>query len=500
MPLFTASSKPWLVVWPDGCVVSYGRSGGRHFLETEPNVEYENPLIRPGMEAMMARAAEADADPARPVYHFRPPSGWMNDVNGPLLHRGYYHIFYQLNPYRTDGRYGTHWGHARSADLVHWEHLPIAVWPSTELGESSCYSGTAGFDADGRPIILYTSTKRWGPGRTTLEPFEQWAAVGDDDLITWTKHPDNPILSLDRHGRPDFDWKWRDPFFFTDQGRVYVILGATGVGTPIWECESGDLLTWTYRGLASDISQECPNLFKLGGDWVMLTSPFTPVEYFVGDFDAAAYAFTHRVSGRMEPTMTFYGTNILFDGNGRCLLLGRLLRTIPGAPWNGCMAIPRVLTIGPDGRPRQNPAREIETLRGEHYALWDVGLRSESNVTDIRGDTLEITARIDPGDSAFCGMRVRRSSDGQDSVTIGYDGRAIYVGGIEMTYPLAPGQQTVTLRVFLDRSVVEVFVDDGILAASNYIDCGHGDLGVELFARGGAGAVDIDAWEMQPIW
>ena len=69
-----------------------------------------------------------------------------------------------------------------------------------------------------------------------------------------------------------------------------------------------------------------------------------------------------------------------------------------------------------------------------------------------------------------------------------------------MTYPLAPGQQTVTLRVFLDRSVIEVFVDDGILAASNYIDCGHGDLGVELFARGGAGAVDIDAWEMQPIW
>lgn len=146
-----------------GVVVSYGRSGGRQFLETEPNVEYENPLIRPGMDAMAARAAEADADPARPVYHFRPPSGWMNDVNGPLLHQGYYHIFYQLNPYRTDGRYGTHWGHARSRDLVHWEHLPLAVWPSTELGESSCYSGTAGFDANGRPIILYTSTKRWGP-------------------------------------------------------------------------------------------------------------------------------------------------------------------------------------------------------------------------------------------------------------------------------------------------------------------------------------------------
>ena len=164
-------------------------------------MEYKNPAIQPGMVAMLARAAEAAADPTRPVYHFGPPSGWMNDVNGPLLHRGYYHIFYQLNPYHTDARYGTHWGHARSTDLVHWEDLPIAIWPSTEAGETSCYSGTAGFNKDGQPIILYTSTKKWGQGRNALEPFEQWAAVGDDDLISWTKHPDNPSLTLER-GRP----------------------------------------------------------------------------------------------------------------------------------------------------------------------------------------------------------------------------------------------------------------------------------------------------------
>ena len=61
-------------------------------------MDYQNPEIRPGMEAMMARADEAAADPTRPVYHFGPPSGWMNDINGPLLHKGYYHVFYQLQP------------------------------------------------------------------------------------------------------------------------------------------------------------------------------------------------------------------------------------------------------------------------------------------------------------------------------------------------------------------------------------------------------------------
>ena len=155
-----------------------------------------------------------------------------------------------------------------------------------------------------------------------------------------------------------------------------MVLGATGVGTPIWESESGDLVNWTYRGLASDISQECPNLFKLGDDWVMLTSPYTPVDYYIGDFDIDTYRFTHRVNGRIEPTKTFYGTNILFDADGRCLLLGRLLRTFPGMAWNGCMALPRVLTIGPDGHPQADPCRgdrdtsRRAALSSRHDARW----------------------------------------------------------------------------------------------------------------------------------
>ena len=62
----------------------------------------------------------------------------MNDVNGPLFHKGQYHIFYQLNPYDTEVGDGIHWGHARSNDLVYWEHLPLALWPSTEQGETGC--------------------------------------------------------------------------------------------------------------------------------------------------------------------------------------------------------------------------------------------------------------------------------------------------------------------------------------------------------------------------
>ena len=81
-------------------------------------------------EASVKTAAEkVKTDPNRPIYHLQPPANWNNDPNGPVFSKGNYHLFYQLNPY-GDGWGHMHWGHFRSKDLVHWEHQPIALWPS----------------------------------------------------------------------------------------------------------------------------------------------------------------------------------------------------------------------------------------------------------------------------------------------------------------------------------------------------------------------------------
>jgi beta-fructofuranosidase len=138
----------------------------------------------------MASVAEAvpraEADPTRPVYHFRPPAYWMNDPNGPIYHKGYYHMFYQHNPY-GDQWGNMHWGHARSRDLVRWEHLPIALWPSKEVGEEHVFSGCALINNQGQPMIFYTSIAQ---GKSAGEYAEQWAAIGDDSLIHWQNiHP-----------------------------------------------------------------------------------------------------------------------------------------------------------------------------------------------------------------------------------------------------------------------------------------------------------------------
>jgi len=76
--------------------------------------------------AVRAAIAKAASDPGRPVYHFHSPAQWHNDPNGTIFYKGWRHLFYQLNPYGSEWGH-MHWGHARSRDLINWEHLPIAL-------------------------------------------------------------------------------------------------------------------------------------------------------------------------------------------------------------------------------------------------------------------------------------------------------------------------------------------------------------------------------------
>ena len=111
--------------------------------------------------AIRAAMTVAQRDPFRPECHFRPPANWMNDICGALWHEGWYHIFYQFNPFADRCNWScvnSCWGHARSRGLVHWEHLPIAVAPSVGEGNYQCASGSATHRADGTPMLFYGHT------------------------------------------------------------------------------------------------------------------------------------------------------------------------------------------------------------------------------------------------------------------------------------------------------------------------------------------------------
>jgi beta-fructofuranosidase len=165
--------------------------------------------LKRAMESVNAVIPTAAADPERPVYHFHPPANWHNDPNGTMFYRGWHHLFYQFNPYGSTWGH-MHWGHARSRDLVNWEHLPIALGPSEDRGETAVFSGAATLTRDGQRRLFYTSIGNRSP--------EQWMAVpADEDLIGWTKSPRNPILTTAVHGALEVA-DWRDPFLFTEEG------------------------------------------------------------------------------------------------------------------------------------------------------------------------------------------------------------------------------------------------------------------------------------------
>ena len=120
--------------------------------------------LRIAKESIEKARKIAEKCPYRPTYHFLAPANWMNDPNGPIFYKGEYHLFYQHNPYGDKWGH-VHWSHAKSRDLVHWEHLPIALDPSNELGEEHCFSGCC-INNNGVPTIIYTSI---GPKRLSSQ-------------------------------------------------------------------------------------------------------------------------------------------------------------------------------------------------------------------------------------------------------------------------------------------------------------------------------------------
>lgn len=462
------------------------------------------------MAALEAAAAAARLDPDRPVFHFAPPAQSMNDVNGPLLWKGWHHIFYQLNPVfpfqRTDGHwcYRMHWGHARSRDLVRWEHLPIALCPNPE--EEHCASGGAIVNDEGTPMVFYTSMYRH-------DPFQQWAAVPeDDDLIRWKKLPSNPVLGYRTQGEEEFHREWRDPFLFRHDQRIFMLVGATTKGLPIYEAARPDLSAWTYRGYLYPRSAECPNFVRLGDRWVLFTSAFDRgVVYWVGAFDPERLAFEPGpTEGAVDQTRGFnaiYGTNILQDAKGRPILLGRILAWEKGfypgqKAWNGCMALPRVLSLDGD-QLIQAPLPELDALHAAHAEKRNLALADEEiAVADFGTNTVEVRVRFATEGAQRFGVRLGCGADGSGAATIEYRAadKLLSVAGSEFPLSRPPAGGGLDLQVFLDRTLLEVFVNGGRETASRVVYPAASATGISVFAQGGKARVQsLDAWRMKPM-
>lgn len=298
---------------------------------------------------------------ARLSYHFEPEKGWINDPNGLCWFKGEYHAFFQHNPYAA--KWDTmHWGHAVSKDLVHWEELPIALFP-TEPYENSggCFSGSA-LEKDGVLYLMYTSVS---------EELGQTQSIAmSRDGRTFEKYEGNPVIAQSPVDPSSKDF--RDPkiFPYGEGYRMVCGAGVDGLGSVLLY-RSEDLLHWEYMGpifQSRDFGPvpECPDMFELSGKWVLVFSRMDEgraSQFIVGSFDGEH--FTPESYQIVEKGPDFYAPQTFLDPKGRRVLIAWLSsweRPVPeGAVRAGALSIPRELTLA-DGRVRNYPVVEAQPL------------------------------------------------------------------------------------------------------------------------------------------
>lgn len=472
------------------------------------------------------RNIQGTPDPHRPVFHFLPENNWMNDPNGLIQWKGKYHMFYQYNPHGAFHG-NIHWGHAVSPDLVHWEHLPIALAPTPDgIDKDGCWSGCA-VNNNGIPTLLYTG----------VYPQVQCIATSSDDLLTWQKHA-QPIITAPP---PDIEvhagGEIRDPFVWRENNQWYMALGSRieGVGGLVLLYRSDDLFHWEYLHplLAGDANQkepfwtgtmwECPNFLDFGERRALILSlqehPAKPLyaAYFLGRYEE------ERLIPETQEILVhgnyFYAPQVMCADDGRYIMWGWLLegrshqQTLE-AGWSGVMSLPIHLSVLSDGKMAMGPVKELENLRQEHHHFENLEIAPGYELPEpIRGDALEILLEFEPNEQTELGIILRASQDGQEQT------RVIFQAGqrqlaIERVNPspdvnidnhIVPlsfePHKTLTIHVFLDHSVLEVFVNSRVCIASRIYPAYESSDLLGLFSNNGSVMIKcLDIWKLKDIW
>lgn len=462
-------------------------------------------------------------------YHLMPPGGWMNDPNGLIFYRGEFHAFYQHYPYEPY-QGPMHWGHAKSEDLIHWEHLPIALMPSEsyDLGEQSgygCWSGSA-VDDDGVLSLLYTGHV---DGRS---PVEVQCLARSVDGLTFEKYVNNPIIDAPPHEQC---FGFRDPKVWKHNDMYYMLVGYgnDGVGKTLMY-KSIELIHWEYVGVPAQSDGmmgdmwECPDMFQLGDvadDHVLIFSPMNiaPVKtmYWSGQFDYENVVFNRSHVDRIDYGFDFYAPQTLIDDKGRRIMFGWMNiwgATMPEREdgWMGALTLPRELKLADDGTLRCVPVDELTRLRGNHHQLKAEVLKADQllNLSTIQGDALEIIVVFDMKDAAVdvkFGIRVRSALDDSQYTEIAYDTANSRLlmnrelagtgdGGVSEAPLTMMDNGQVKLHIYVDRSSVELFANDGVRTITNRIYPDPANISVKLFSNNADVRLQsLDVWELTDV-
>ena len=465
----------------------------------------------------------------RPRYHFTPSKNFMNDPNGLVFYDGEYHLFYQHNPLGDVWGHMS-WGHAVSPDLIHWEHLPIALH---EDDNEMIFSGsavvdwqnTSGFRNNNHPPLIAIYTSHSETEQT------QSIAYSVDRGQTWMKYANNPVIAI---GARDF----RDPkVFWHEPTKRWIMVTALSDQHKVRFDSSPDLKHWAHLsdfGPAGAVNGiwECPDLFSLPVEgkpetkkWVLKVDALksTGAQYFIGEFDGIRFmndAPDDEIL-RVDYGNDFYAAQSWSDMPAdRRVWIAWLnnwdyANLIPTSPWRGLFSIPREIYLRHYSEGLQliqEPIKELKEFRQSIFHARDTDTGTiNSQITTLKLDTsLELQAVFTIDSASAFGIKLY-IGETEDTV-IGYDARQQEIfldrtrsGDSSFSKDfadvhrasLALEQGKISMNIFIDTCSVEVFANDGRVVISDLIFPTAQNVNIQFYARDGKVHLNkVDIWKL----
>jgi len=449
----------------------------------------------------------ANREKYRPAFHHTPLYGWMNDPNGMFYKDGKWHLYYQYNPYGSKWQNMT-WGHSVSSDLVNWEHLPIAIRPN---GLGSVFSGSCAIDVEnsagfGENAVLAMFTSA---GTSQMQSL----ASSPNDGSAFDIYPGNPVLTLESEAR--------DPnMFWNPATKLWTLVLAHALDKEMLFFTSPDMKKWTLTGRfgkgigAQDGVWECPDLFRLPVEgtgmskWVLICNinpggPFggSGIQYFIGEFDGKTFISDTDASGNVPTKWLDYGMDnyalVSWSDapDNRRTAIGwmsnwQYAADVPTKQFRSANTLPREIGLftAPDGGiyACSAPSPELAKLRGalvKKVNKASVGKTPVVYQLPVKNDGLcEILVDIDAMKSTAvnltlsnkAGEKVVMSYNPSDR-TMSFDRTRSGVTDFSENFPavtVAPTRENsghISLRIFIDRSSIELFGNNGRFVMTNLV-------------------------------
>ncbi|HLT81930.1 MAG TPA: glycoside hydrolase family 32 protein [Cyclobacteriaceae bacterium] len=529
-----------------GSTVSYAQRDEPPYLSPVPKFTFgttlaeqeqqlkDNPLLKRFAESRKRLAS----DPYRPIYHFVSPESRLNDPNGLSYWQGNWHLFYQAYPPEDDRQ---HWGHAISKDLIHWRDLPYAIYPGPER---AVFSGTTLVEDD-RVIAMYHGTR-----------VGNMVAVSDDPLLlNWEKVTGNAVIPIESNTGFPLPYRVFDPAIWKKDGIYYSLSAgrsATGPGGKQVRANflfrSKDLARWEYlhefveddRFTLVGDDGACPYFWPIGNRHIMLFfSHMSGGQYLLGDYDTDRDKFEVTNHGKFNfgaaHPSGVHAPSATPDGKGGVIVIFNVNPGKRTGEWDQVMSLPRRLTLIGEDDIGQEPAGDIESLRYDRQAVGPMTLPANKEVVlkNIKGNAMEIMAEIDVKDAPAFEINVLRSPKKEEYTRIVFyrdrgfnavrQGTSTEPGlhnsmiTLETTHsslhpdvrPRAPETASVLLdkdeplrlRIFVDKSIVEVFVNGKQALAARVYPSKNNSVGVSLRSQGKESQLkSLEAWQMRSIY